>query len=181
MSHGTGRIAKRYAKALFEATSPNGLESMRDALVQLSSVWSATIEIRSAVLNPSLTAEVRQRVATEIANAVKSGDKEFANFVAILVENNRAAAIPEIAQQFSTMFDELKAALSLEITSAFEVSSDERSKYEEKIRRDFGSLAKIEWRLDPELIGGMVIKSGDRLIDSSIKGSLQKMAAQLLA
>lgn len=181
MSHGTGRIAKRYAKALFEATNPQGLEAMRDALIQLASIWSSTMEIRAAVLNPSLTAEVRQRVAGEIANAVKSGDKEFSNFISILVENKRAAAIPEIAQQFSAMFDELKAALSLEITSAFEVSSDERSKYEQKIRQDFGSLAKIEWKLDAELIGGMVIKSGDRLIDSSIKGSLQKMAAQLLA
>ncbi len=181
MGQGTGKISKKYAKALFEAINPNVLENMRNSLNDLSKVWIATPELKMAALNPSLTGEQRAQLAKEIASSIKPGDNEFSNLISLLIENKRAALIPEIAQNFSVLVDEFKAALSLEITSAFEIPAAEKSQYEEKIRADLGSLVKIDWKINQDILGGMLIKSGDKLIDSSVKGSLKKMASQLLA
>jgi F-type H+-transporting ATPase subunit delta len=181
MSQGTGRISKKYAKAMFEAIAPTELDSMRESLNSLSNAWTSTPELKMAVLNPTLKVEQKATLAREISDSIKSGDKELNNLIALLIENKRASLIPEIAIHFSAIVDEFKAALSVEITSAFEVSGAEKTQYEEKIRKDLGSLVKIDWKLDPEILGGMLIKSGDKLIDSSVKGSLEKMASQLLA
>jgi F-type H+-transporting ATPase subunit delta len=181
MSQGTGRISKKYAKAMFEAVVPTELENTRESLNALSTVWTSTPELRAAVLNPILNSDQKFNLAREIASSIKSGDKELNNLISLLIDNKRATLIPEIAKQFSDIVDEFKAAISLEITSAFEIPTAEKTQYEEKIRKDLGSLAKINWKLDPEILGGMLIKSGDKLIDSSVKGSLEKMASQLLA
>ncbi len=180
MAHGHGKIAKRYARALFEATDSLQVETVSESLNVLSEVWLKTANLRTALLNPSLKSEQRIGLVKEVSAAVAPRNVSILNFVMLLVENKRLSLIPEIASQFSWMVDELKKALSLQISSAFEISQTEKEQYEERIRKDFGALAKITWSVNPQLIGGMVIKSGDRLIDSSIRGSLEKMTAQLL-
>lgn len=181
MSQGTGRISKKYAKAMFEAITPSELDSIRDSLNNLSHIWTNTPELKLAALNPTLTSEQRIRLAKEISSLVQPDHKELNNLLALLIENKRANLIPEVATYFAAIVDEFKSAMALEITSAFEVSSSEKSQYEEKIRKDLGSSVKIDWKIDPEILGGMLIKSGDKLLDSSVKGSLKKMASQLLA
>lgn len=181
MSHGTGRIAKRYARAMFDSVAQTELDNLRNALNALATVWTSTSDLKIALLNPSLTAEHQQKLAGEIANLIKPGDKELRNLISLLMENKRISLIPEVANQFSSLVDEFKAAMTIEVTSAFEVPLSEKADYEEKIRKDVGALAQIEWRVDKEILGGMLIKSGDKLIDSSVKGSLRKIASQLLA
>ncbi|MDZ4785264.1 MAG: F0F1 ATP synthase subunit delta [bacterium] len=181
MAHEFGKVGMKYARALFESVEPSQLESFSIALATLSAVWESSIEIRAALLNPAISFEQKDKIAQQIAEVIKPGDKTISNFISLLSESKRASLIPEIALQFEALVNELKKSLSLEITSAFLLSADEKAEYEDKIKKDFGSLAKVEWKVDASIIGGMVIKSGDRLIDSSIKGSLERATNQLLA
>lgn len=179
MAKAEGRVAKRYARALFESSSPDKVEALRDALRNLSALWSESAELRAATLNPAIPASKREEIVGEVANVVLPNDKGFANFAKVLVSNRRLATLPQIAELFSLMVDELKKILSLEVASAFEISQDERSKIEERVKREFGALPKVSWRVDKSLLGGLVIKVGDKLLDSSIKGSLEKLRSEL--
>jgi F-type H+-transporting ATPase subunit delta len=123
----------------------------------------------------------REMVIESIALRYRQDDKRLANFFHTLLKNGRLQALPQISANFKSMLDELKKLLALEITSAFPLSDSERGEIQEKIQRDYGSLATISWKTDPEILGGLIIKYGDRLLDASVSGSLEHMRAALLA
>ena len=75
----------------------------------------------------------------------------------------------------------MKKLLSMELTSAAELNEEERKRILQKIKEQCGSGATIAWKVNPELIGGMSLKIGDRLLDGTVKGSLEKLREQLMA
>lgn len=185
MAHGggknSGKLAKRYARALFEVTPIPEVEQVLTSLNLLSEIWRDNKDLRATLINPGISLENRFSIAKEIAQTVSAQNSNLKNLLELMVTNKRLPLIPEIAEHFSNFVDHLRNATTLEITSAFELTPSEKGEYEQRIRRDFGDLAKINWDVDSTLIGGMIIKSGDRLIDSSVRGSLEKMTAQLIS
>ena len=79
------------------------------------------------------------------------------------------------------MIDALKKALSLKVTSAFAVPEEEVQSAKQKVQEAFGGLASIAWEVDKSLIGGVRIEAGDKVLDNSIKNSLEKIRAELTA
>jgi F-type H+-transporting ATPase subunit delta len=105
----------------------------------------------------------------------------FANFLQLLVENDRFGYLPEIGQEFAAAVAQLKKSLALEVVSAFPLPSDERSSLETRIKGEFGAMASISWSVDPLILGGLLIKAGDKLLDGSVGGSLERIRAELVA
>lgn len=180
MAKASGKIARRYAKAIFEAIEPSKLEAQKESLFALATAWREIDELRIALLNPSFPIEQRQALVKDLGKQIHSTDDTLANLLLLLLENKRTDIIPEISEQFSAMVDALKKALSLEIVSATELSDAEKDALKQKITSKYGDLAKVEWKVDSELIGGLVIKSGDKLLDSSVKGALEKARAAIV-
>ena len=180
MAKSEGRIAKRYARALFGLLQTHELEKMLDGLNKLARAWEANPDLRAALANPSVAMSARTAVIQDVAKRAMD-DVRLSNFCATLLRNNRLAALPAIASNFKSMLDAVKNLLALEIVSASEMPEDERGAIHGRIQQQFGSLATIEWYVDPDLIGGLVVKSGDKLLDASVKGALENLRTTLLA
>ena len=176
-----GKLAKRYARALFELCEVPKLDQQLVALTALSNLWKGSAELQSALLNRATPIEQRVAVMQDLAAKLEGGDKNFINFAALLVENERISLLPLILKVFSKMVDTLKKTLALEITSAFPISEQERGELKKSVEGQYGSMASIEWKVDRELIGGLIVKSGDKLLDSSVKGSLERIRPEARA
>lgn len=177
---GSLKLAKRYSRALLGLYELNDLEGVRDCLREVSSLWDNDKQLSSVLLNPAFPLADREACLREIASRIKPDDSYFSNFLAVLMNSGRISLLPLITETFSEMIDHLKKLLALEITSANPVNSDEMEQLKTKIEKDFGSLASIKWDVDADLIGGMQVRSGDRLLDGTIRGKLDRLQANLL-
>ena len=181
MAKGSIRIAKRYAKALIALYEPSQLESVRESLKAISQIWSENSLLQNSLLNPANSVQDRQEVLKALAGKVRSGDTNFLNFLLLLLESKRLSSISMIAEAFSQLVDELKKLLSLKVSSASQVSEDEMNSFKSKIEKDFGSLVTVDWEIDKDLIGGLRVRSGDRLLDGSVRGILERLSSSLTA
>ena len=179
MAKTPSKIAKRYARALFDSFEPAKLESVLSALQLLSNAWESNEGLRSVLLNPGIKVSERLAVINDLAKRASGGDDFVSNFSQLILENGRVALIPEISSAFSTLLDLLKKRLALEVVSAFDIDNTEREQVLEQVRRDFGGLATIQWSVDPEIIGGLRIQAGDMLLDGSIAGALADLRSNL--
>lgn len=174
------KVAKRYAIALFRSTEVAKLEQTRDALNSVAQAWSSSKELRDALNNPSVSVKDKVSVAKSLAQAANVNDAILVNFLSLLAENGRISSVARVATIFSALVDEAKKLLNLEITSAFPVEADEQGRIRQAVEKDFGSMASISWSIDKDLIGGLIVKAGDKHLDSSIRGSLEKLQNSLL-
>ncbi len=180
MAKASIKIARRYAKSLAELYPVPELDSLEVALKELTKIWTENIELREGLSNPAFKISERISVAKEIAEKIKPNDNKFVNFTCLICESGRIAEIEQITKSFSIIVAEIKKMLSLKISSAFKIVDSEKDTFKNQIQKEFGSLASIEWDTDESLIGGMQIKAGDKLLDSSIKGALQRLESSLL-
>lgn len=181
MSGSGGRVAKRYAKALFDLCEISTLESVRDSLTALAQVWEQSAELRDAIKNPAFPVSERSQVLRDVAARVRSGDVVFSNFLVVLLENRRLAELSAIAANFTALVDALRHRLALEISSAFPIDESEKGELVAHIEREFGSMATVAWDVRPELIGGLIVKAGDKMLDTSVSGALEGLREKLIS
>lgn len=181
MAKGSIKIARKYAKALAELYQISELDAAQAGLKEIAGLIAGNQSLREAFVNPAFKMDERIAVANEIAGKIKPGDERFSNFISLLCQARRIAEIEVISEAFTNIVDEIKKLLSLKVTSAFDVSSQEQEDFKKHIQNEFGSLASVEWDKDADLIGGLQVRAGDKLLDSSIKGALQRLENTLLA
>ncbi len=180
MAQVSEKIAKRYAKALFELCEISQLDAAKVQLEVFSTAWDENSSLREAVLNPAFPLKERIDVITAVAQKVGARDERVINLLSVLTQNRRLNSLSAVAKIFASMIDDLRKALSLTITSAFPVPPEETASAKERVQSAFGGLASIAWEVDPELIGGLRIQAGDKLLDTSIKNSLERFRAELM-
>lgn len=180
MSRGSVRTARRYAKALSESYNISDLESVRDELTILAQVWRQDRSLRDFILNPAISLDARHSVLREMGTAARKNDQYLSNLLSLLLANGRIQLLPLIADSFAEIVAALRKLLQIEIISAFPIPGAEQQDIVSKIKNDIGTVPEVKWSIDPNILGGLLIKSGDRLIDRSIKGSLNKFKEDLL-
>ena len=119
-------------------------------------------------------------VARDISEAISAGNTKLSNLVALLIENGRIGTLSQVAKTFSSIVDSVHKALEVEVTSAFELEESERSNIETQIKGEFGEKARINWSVQSDILGGLVIRCGDKMLDSSVKGSLESIRHSLM-
>lgn len=170
-------IARPYAQAVFK----RALETKR------LEEWDAMLATLAAIVQDpqvaGLIADPKTRGAQQadllIGIAGEHLDQEGGNLVRILVENDRLAVLPEIVEIYEVLKNEQQGAIDVEVISAFEVSDDDEKKLATALKKRFGCEVALTSRTDASLIGGAVIRAGDKVIDSSVKGRLQQLASSL--
>lgn len=173
-------VAKKYARAFFETFEIVELDAQRDALNQWVTTWADSAELREALCSPVRSVKDKVAVARDISEAISSGNTKLSNLIALLIENGRISTLSQVAKTFSTIVDSVHKALEVEVTSAFELESSERSDIEARIKGEFGDKARINWSVEADILGGLVIRCGDKMLDSSVKGSLESIRHSLL-
>ncbi|RMG44106.1 MAG: F0F1 ATP synthase subunit delta [Candidatus Dadabacteria bacterium] len=180
MKPGSGKIARRYARALFDAArEEEKLQQLGDGLQVLCDAWKDSAELRLVMGDPRVSEEDKKAVLAALLERVGKDEELLNNFVSVLIHNRRLYAVTEIYEIYNRLFEQYKKLLSLEVTSAFELDPTEKESIENRLSEQFGALTRISWKVDREILGGLQIKCGDRLVDGSVRGSLEQLKRQL--
>ncbi len=170
-------LARPYTEAVF------GLAKAQKSLAQ----WSEMLAFLEAVVADEniqhLTSNPRVERARFLDLLLGIGGKniteEGANFVRLLVENHRLLLLPEIAMQFETLKAEAEKRVDASVTSAFPLDAAQLELLSEALKRKFGREVKLTTQTDKNLLGGIVIRAGDVVIDGSVRGRLAELATHL--
>jgi F-type H+-transporting ATPase subunit delta len=180
------RVAKRYARALFEVCPPAEFDPTKEQLKLLAKAWTNSQEFRENMLNPSVQDGARLKVLQSVVDAlnVATGRSGWPNqatqrAVETLVTQRKTAALPALAESFSQLVNEYRKSLTLAVNVARPVTADTLSDVKAKLSQALGGEVTIVVNHDPTLLGGMTIRLGDMLLDRSVAGTIQRIAAQL--
>ena len=169
-------IARPYAEAAFKiARDAGSFGPWSDALQRMAAIAASPIA-QDLFGNPRVTTK---QIAAVVADAAGQLSAEQGNFVQVLADNERLAVLPEIAQQFEVLRNKHEGVLDAHITSAFPVSDAQRDDIVKALEDKYGRKVKASVSVDPELIGGVSIRIGDEVIDSSVRGKLSQLADAL--
>ena len=180
MSRKELKVAVRYARALCRASAAEQLDAREQALLALTALWRESAELRGVLLNPAVSVNERVLTLRDISARVRPGDIGFENFTAMLVINGRLSALPEITAEFSNLIKRQRGIIPVEISSAFPLPVQEQEELQRDLEHELQQRVAVSWSVQPDLIGGLVIRAGDKLLDGSVGGMLARVHQQLL-
>ena len=168
--------ARPYAKAAFELANEAGtLGQWSEQLAALSAVVAA--EDSAALLgHPRISKAQKVDTLVELAGIDSEGPK---NLLKMLGENDRFVLLPEIANIFEGMKAEAEGAIEAEIISAQEMTDKQQNTIAAALQKRLGREIKLVTKVDPELMGGAIVRAGDLVIDGSIQSRLKVLQASL--
>ena len=170
-----GGLATRYAAALFElADSKKALDAVAADLNALQKMIAESADLRSMMNSPILDRADQVKAMTAIVKA--AGFNELTQkFAGLIAQNRRLFALPAIIRAFLKLLADRRGEMTAEVTAARALTSDQQAAVAEAIRKAVGSKVSINVKVDPSLLGGLVVQVGSRMIDSSLKTKLQKL------
>jgi F-type H+-transporting ATPase subunit delta len=174
-STGVSGLAERYAAALFElADERHALDEVARDLREMRAMLGASADLLRLMRSPVLSrAQQGQAMAALVEDAKLS--KLTADFVAVVARNRRLFAVPAMIEAYLDKLAARRGEVTAEITAAQTLSEAQQSALGEQLRRVLGSRVTMDIRVDPGLLGGMVVKIGSRMVDGSLKGRLQRL------
>ena len=171
-------IARPYAKAVFDlAQEANAFDAWSVALEQLS-VISNDADFRTLVTDPRVDGSKVAELLTDLAkDSLPDGG---ANFINLLVQNDRLEALTDISQQYGELVAKANALVNAEVITAIALTDDQKSSLASALETRLGLKVKLAETVDPTLVGGAIIKAGDLVIDGSAKGRIEKLTTALM-
>lgn len=174
----TESIAKRYAKAIFT------IAIERQALVQVSVELNRIVEIfnsqkdfREVLVSPCKPSAIKKKLFSALFPQIYEMAR---NFIFLLIDKRREFLLPEVAQQYKQLMDEYQKIQLVFVYAAFPVPNVVLEDLKRSIENSLQKKITLNVRLDPELLGGLVIQIGDTRIDGSIKAKLEQLRDHLV-
>jgi F-type H+-transporting ATPase subunit delta len=178
---GAQRVAKVYAEALLNVADERGqMESVLDELNGLvADVFAADPVVETFLASPA----VRQEPKAEVLRAVFSerASDLFLDFLLVLNEHERLDLLRPIAQAYRDLYDEKVRRVRVRVRSAVVLPDDQRTRLEETLRETLRQEPILETRIDPEMLGGLIVKVGDWQYDASVRTTLKTLSDQIIA
>jgi len=166
-----------YARALFDAAlEENRLEPVREQLAQIVAAEEEVPELRQLLRNPQLDPRAR---AAALEDLLSGGDELLRNFVLVLVDKGRAGQLEEIGREFERLVAEHEGIVHAELTTAIELSDEEAGDLLARIQTSTGRKVEATRKVDPDLIGGIVLQIGSHRLDASVRGRLDRLRREL--
>ncbi len=167
-------VARPYAKAAFGyAAEANDLAGWAEML-RLIAVVSADAKVRQALTSPALTVE--QQADTLVALCGEQLSESVQRFIEVLAYNKRLDLLPQIVELFEQLKAEQERSVDVELVAAYPVAQAQQEKLAGALTRRLGREVKLHCSEDKSLIGGLLIRAGDLVIDGSVRGKLNKLA-----
>ena len=172
-------IARRYAKALLLIGKKDGeAEAYRSELSGISNVITGNRELEQALTNPLHDADARKKVLVNLIDRL-GVSKVMRSFLLLLFDKGRIGFIGSIDEFYQNLADDIKGIARATVTSATELSADAIEKIRAGLSQRTGKEVVLEVNQDPSLIGGIVTRIGDLVLDGSIKTQLLGMRESL--
>lgn len=173
-------ISKTYGGALYElAAEENKIDSFLEEIQVLQQILAAHTELQSLMNHPKITKEEKLSVIRNIFEG--RIDKQLLGFLSLIVVKDRYDEIDHILQYFIDEVKELKGIGIAHVTTAGELREEQKKQITAKLLETTKyKQMEMHYAVDQSLIGGMVIRIGDRIVDSSIKTKLEELQKQLM-
>ena len=171
-------VAERlYAKALFEAADDSGrVDAVQRDLGEFAAAVEASPELSAFLANPQVDPAAKVGVLGELS---EGSDDLVHNFLRLIAAKGRAGQIPGIRDEFQALVDRAQGRVAVELTTAFELSDDEAASIVAQIEQSSGRKVEATRKVDPELVGGMILQAGSLRVDASVRGRLERLRHEL--
>jgi F-type H+-transporting ATPase subunit delta len=179
----TSTTARPYAVAAFEAAdAANQLTLWSQALKQLAAAVSDA-QLKSLIKNPLCTKTQLSDILIGFLNTVSGSGKEqtsLTNFIRVLAEKKRLALLPDISTLFEEALSKKSGYLSLVVTSAFDMDDNQKNQTQERLTKKLNSKLNIVFNVDKKIIGGLLVRSGNWVLDDTVTGKLKRLKSALI-
>ncbi len=172
----------QYARALAAVVFADKLDlgQVDGELKDFLATFAGSAELREVFENPSLPFEAKLKVLDAIAARIGMA-KQVRNFLAVLLQNDRIAALEPILAEYRNQVNLRLGISEAEVTSMRELTVEEKSKIEAKAASLAGVKIHAVYRQEPSLLGGLILRIGDTVYDGSVRGRLEELREKLLA
>lgn len=172
------RAAIRYAKAILDMAHSNGKASnVNEDMKSIATSIAESAELKDFLANPTVKGEVKISALSEI---FASAQNETKGLFQLLLENKRFEILPAIASQYNHLFDEMSGVEVAKVTTAFPITPELEAKVLAKIKEFSTKTVTIQNIVDESIIGGFVLRIGDKQYNASVASRLQTLRRELL-
>lgn len=173
-------VARRYATALADVVSKSGeVESVKSELKTWEQLIVSNAELQNAFRNPSIAHASKEKVLESLLAKTRPSTTT-SNFLRVLLRNSRLTELREINQRFEIVLEERSGAAIAEVTSARELSTGQRNELKQNLEKLTGKQIKLNFSIDPEIIGGVVTRIGSTIYDGSVRTQLKNLKEEMI-
>jgi F-type H+-transporting ATPase subunit delta len=168
-------VSRRYAKALFAIGAAKGEAEQKtygDQLVSLSASLESAPEAMTFFKNPAFSAEEKKKVIVQMVEKI-SVDPMVKNFCDLLADKGRVEMLPAIAADYKAMLDAVLGVLTGELITVSDINEERKSAIKARLEEQAGKKLELTFGTDKDILGGLVLKIGDKVMDASLKAQLQ--------
>jgi F-type H+-transporting ATPase subunit delta len=173
-------LVGRYAKALLQlATKHNQAEPIRDELKALGEILQATPTFKALIADPGVSEGVRQALLSKTFGGGRASPLMM-NFLGLLNSKNRLNLLAEVVETYQDLLDEERGIIEVDVTVAHRLTPEQLETVRERVSTALKRNAVVHQYVDESIIGGLVLRVQDKLIDASVRNQLEMMRRQLL-
>jgi F-type H+-transporting ATPase subunit delta len=170
-------IARVYARSLFEvAREQDKLEVIREQLGEFADALAGSHELQVFFFSPYFSTEEKK---DGLHRTVEGADETLSNFLELLLENHRMPVVFRVRREFDRLWEEANDLLPVQITSAVALDESVSRRIGDEIGRQTGKQVELTSTVDPDVIGGIVLRVGNSILDASIRNRLQTLRKQV--
>lgn len=168
-------IAGRYAQAVFDLSrEAGGVDRLATQVTDLTEALDSSADLRELIASPRITRDDQARAIAAIAD--KMGlDPILANTLQLMAKNRRLFVLPQLLARLTALVAEERGEMTADVTSAVELTQDQQEQLARTLSEKSGKKVKLNTRVDAGLIGGMIVKLGSQMIDSSVRSKLASL------
>jgi len=171
------QVARVYARALFEAAGEaNAVEAVRADLDEFVAGLGESEALRNVLTDPQIDASAKLRVVGEITRAAQP---LVANTLQLLLERGRFGILSELNDAYGALAAEAAGLVKVDVTSAIELAPEASEQIAARVEEVTGRRVELTQRVDPDIIGGLVLRVGDVIVDSSLKARIRQLRRRL--
>jgi F-type H+-transporting ATPase subunit delta len=170
-------IAQVYARSLFEvAKEHDKLDVVRDQLGEIADAVAEQHDLQVFFFSPYFSTDEK---VDGLQRALEDADEAVLNFLELLIEKHRMPALFRIRREFEALWEEENRLLPVQVTSAIELDESTVSQIGDAIGEQTGRRIELTSEVDPDILGGIVLRVGNSILDASIRNRLEKLRKQV--
>ncbi len=170
-------IAQVYARSLFEVASERGiLDELREQLGQFADALAQDRQLMIFLFSPYFSTEEKK---SGLKRGITGAEPTFMNFLEALVERHRLPAIFRIRDRYEQLWDEVNKLLPVQVTSAVALDEATVKSIGDRIGEQTGNKIELSSKVDPDILGGIVLRVGNFILDASIRNRLEQLRKQV--
>jgi F-type H+-transporting ATPase subunit delta len=171
------RVARVYAQALFDAARDAGsVDPVGRELGDFVAALAASDSLRDVLADPQVDTSAKQRILVEITHG---GQPLVTNTLRLLLERGRFGLVAELREAYEALAATEADLVKVEVTSAVELTATAREKITKRVAEAAGRRVELATRVDPDIIGGLVLRVGDVIVDSSVQTRIHQLRRQM--